>query len=86
MGVTSDLAKDVHLSLCGFPHLLQLLRTQLLSRHLHDLHGELITSSSMNAAANHGAHPSANDVLRVVLLVKLFGLSPVGQLILRSHV
>lgn len=58
MGVASDLAKDVHLSLCGFPHLLQLLRTQPLSCHLHDLHGKLITSSPMNTAANHGAHPS----------------------------
>lgn len=31
MGVASDLAKDVHLSPCGFPHLLQLLEAQPLS-------------------------------------------------------
>jgi hypothetical protein len=31
MGVASDLAKNVHLSPCGIPHLLQLLKTQPLS-------------------------------------------------------
>lgn len=31
VGVASDLAKDVHLSPCGIPHLLQLLKTQPLS-------------------------------------------------------
>lgn len=59
MGVASDLAKDVHLSLCGFPNLLQLLRAQPLSCHLHDLHRELIPSSPMDAAADHRAHASS---------------------------
>lgn len=59
MGVASDLAKDVHLSPCGIPHLLQLLKTQPLSGHLHDLHCKLITGSSMDTAADHRAHSSS---------------------------
>lgn len=59
VGVASDLAKDVCLPPRGFPHLLQLLRTQPLSCHLHDLHGKLMASGSVNASADHRAHPSA---------------------------
>lgn len=59
MGVASDLAKDVCLSPRGFSHLLQLLRTQSLSRHLHDFHRKLMASSSMNTTADHRAHSSA---------------------------
>lgn len=59
MGVASDLAKDVCLSPRGFSHLLQLLRTQSLSCHLHDFHCKLMASSSMNTTADHRAHSSA---------------------------
>lgn len=59
VGVASDLAKDVCLPPRGFPHLLQLLRTQPLSCHLHDLHGKLMASGSVNASADHRAHSSA---------------------------
>lgn len=86
VGVAGDLAKDLSLSPCGFPHLLQLLRTQPLSCHLHDLHCKLIASGSMDVKADHRAHSSANDVLRVILLVKLLGSGPVGKLILWHHV
>lgn len=59
VGVAGDLAKDVSLSACSFLHLLQLLRTQSLSCHLHNLHSELMPSSSMNTTADHRAHSSA---------------------------
>ena len=59
VGVAGDLAKDVCLSPRGFSHLLQLLRTQPLSCHLHDLHRKLTASNSMNATADYRAHSSA---------------------------
>lgn len=59
VGVAGDLTKDVRLSPRGFSHLLQLLRTQSLSCHLHDLHCKLMASSSMNTTADHRAHSSA---------------------------
>ena len=59
VGVAGDLAKDVCLPPRGLSHLLQLLRTQPLGCHLHDLHCKLLASSPMNTAADHRAHSSA---------------------------
>lgn len=59
VGVAGDLAKDMRLPPRGLSHLLQLLRTQPLGCHLHDLHRKLLASSPMNTAADHRAHSSA---------------------------